>query len=102
MGLPYFDYCQKLEQKLRIEEPLMEQAGRWIATQIHRGGCLHIFASRTLQGTAYEFWQQCPRIDPRSLIKHPQRGYMKNWKELAKQSLNKSMRNPKIFFFLIK
>lgn len=74
MSLHYFDFCQQLERKLRIEEPLMNQAGCWIAKQIKEGGHLQIFASRTLQGVAYEFWQQCPELVPTHWIHHPAAG----------------------------
>ena len=60
MGLRYFDYYNQLEKKLRIEEPLMAQAGRWIARQISLGGKLQIFASRSLSGVDFEFWEQLP------------------------------------------
>ncbi|SPX05873.1 putative phosphosugar isomerase/binding protein [Enterococcus faecium] len=36
MSLCYFDYYHQLEEKLRIEEPLMLQAGTWIAKQINQ------------------------------------------------------------------
>lgn len=42
MSLCYFDYYHQLEEKLRIEEPLMLQAGTWIAKQINQGGRLQI------------------------------------------------------------
>lgn len=74
MGLRYFDYYNQLEKKLRIEEPLMSQAGRWIARQISLGGKLQIFASRSLSGVAFEFWEQLPESIPGTLIKNPANG----------------------------
>lgn len=74
MGLRYFDYYNQLEKKLRIEEPLMAQAGRWIARQISLGGKLQIFASRSLSGVAFEFWEQLPESIPGTLIKNPANG----------------------------
>ena len=74
MGLRYFDYYNQLEKKLRIEEPLMAQAGRWIAQQISLGGKLQIFASRSLSGVAFEFWEQLPESIPGTLIKNPANG----------------------------
>ncbi|MBO0460294.1 MULTISPECIES: SIS domain-containing protein [unclassified Enterococcus] len=101
MSLPYFDYCQQLEQKLRIEEPLMEQAGRWIATQIRRGGCLHIFASRTLQGVAYEFWQQCPKILPSQLIEHPAAGIYETLEGTGHAIIEQINTHPEDIFLLL-
>ncbi|MEC3941498.1 SIS domain-containing protein [Enterococcus mundtii] len=101
MSLPYLDYCQKLEQKLRIEEPLMEQAGRWVATQIYRGGCLHIFASRTLQGIAYEFWQQCPKILPTQLIEHPAAGIYESLEGTGQAIIEQINAQPEDIFLLL-
>ena len=70
MSLCYFDYYHQLEEKLRIEEPLMLQAGTWIAKQINQGGRLQIYASRTLSGVAFEFWDLVPSI----LIENPAGG----------------------------
>ncbi len=70
MSLRYFDYYHQLEKKLRVEEPLMSQAGKWIARQISLGGRLQIFASRSLSGVAFEFWEQLPESVPGVLIKN--------------------------------
>ena len=59
MGLRYFDYYNQLEKKLRIEKPLMAQAGRWIARQISLGGNYRYFASRSLSGVALNFGNSC-------------------------------------------
>ena len=64
MSLRYFDYYQRLEKKLRIEEPLMVQAASLIARQVSLGGRLQIFASRTLNGIAFEFWEHLPEMIP--------------------------------------
>ncbi|MGG5357882.1 MULTISPECIES: SIS domain-containing protein [unclassified Enterococcus] len=74
MSLVYFDYCQKLERQLRVEEPLMEQASQWIAEMIHLGGRLQIFADRSLSGTAFDFFQQLPQEIPGFFIKNPANG----------------------------
>ncbi len=74
MSLCYFDYYHQLEEKLRIEEPLMLQAGTWIAKQINQGGRLQIYASRTLSGVAFEFWDQTPDLVPSILIENPAGG----------------------------
>ncbi|RXX01847.1 sugar isomerase [Enterococcus faecium] len=74
MSLCYFDYYHQLEEKLRIEEPLMLQAGTWIAKQINQGGRLQIYASRTLSGVAFEFWDQTPDLVPSILIENPTGG----------------------------
>lgn len=74
MSLRYFDYYHQLEEKLRIEEPLMLRAASLIARQISLGGRLQIFASRTLSGVAFEFWEQLPTSIPSVLIENPANG----------------------------
>ncbi|MBK4750406.1 sugar isomerase [Enterococcus faecium] len=52
----------------------MLQAGTWIAKQINQGGRLQIYASRTLSGVAFEFWDQTPDLVPSILIENPAGG----------------------------
>ncbi len=45
MSLCYFDYYHQLEEKLRIEEPLMLQAGTWIVKLIKVVDCRYMLAA---------------------------------------------------------
>lgn len=74
MSLVFFDYYQKLERQLRIEEPLMEQASQWLSEMVYSGGSLQIFADRSLSGTAFDFFQQLPKEIPSSFIENPANG----------------------------
>ncbi len=100
MSLCYFDYYYQLEEKLRIEEPLMVQAGTWIAKQINQGGRLQIYASRTLSGVAFEFWDQTPDLVPSILIENPAGGVYETLEGAGQAIIDElSVKPEDIFFF---
>ncbi|MBO0431841.1 SIS domain-containing protein [Enterococcus sp. DIV0660C] len=101
MSLRYFDYYQQLEEKLRVEEPLMIQAGTWIAQRIAAGGRLQIFASRTLSGVAFEFWEQLPDIVPGKLIKNPADGIYERLEGTGQAIIEQIETNPQDIFLLL-
>ncbi|WP_165005590.1 MULTISPECIES: SIS domain-containing protein [unclassified Enterococcus] len=101
MSLRYFDYYYQLEEKLRIEEPLMAQAGNWIAQQIVLGGRLQIFASRTLSGVAFEFWEQLPELVPGILIENPASGIYETLEGAGQAIINQISSKPEDIFLLL-
>ncbi|MEY8445860.1 SIS domain-containing protein [Enterococcus ratti] len=101
MSLQYFDYCHQLEEKLRIGEPLMLRAGSLIANQISLGGKLQIFASRSLIGVAFEFWDQLPEVIPSRLIKNPANGVYERLEGTGQAIIEQlSVKNEDIFLLL--
>ncbi len=102
MSLCYFDYYYQLEEKLRIEEPLMVQAGTWIAKQINQGGRLQIYASRTLSGVAFEFWDQTPDLVPSILIENPAGGVYETLEGAGQAIIDELLSNQKTFFFFFR
>ncbi len=102
MSLCYFDYYHQLEEKLRIEEPLMLQAGTWIAKQINQGGRLQIYASRTLSGVAFEFWDQTPDLVPSILIENPAGGVYETLEGAGQAIIDQlSVKSEDIFLLLL-
>ncbi|EMF0179833.1 SIS domain-containing protein [Enterococcus hirae] len=101
MSLRYFDYYQRLEKKLRIEEPLMVQAASLIARQVSLGGRLQIFASRTLNGIAFEFWEHLPEMIPGKLIENPANGIYETLEGTGKAIIDQlSVKQADIFLLL--
>lgn len=101
MSLCYFDYYYQLEEKLRIEEPLMVQAGTWIAKQINQGGRLQIYASRTLSGVAFEFWDQTPDLVPSILIENPAGGVYETLEGAGQAIIDELSVKPEDIFLLL-
>lgn len=100
MSLCYFDYYYQLEEKLRIEEPLMVQAGTWIAKQINQGGRLQIYASRTLSGVAFEFWDQTANLVPSILIENPAGGVYETLEGAGQAIIDELSVKPEDIFLL--
>ena len=102
MSLCYFDYYYQLEEKLRIEEPLMVQAGTWIAKQINQGGRLQIYASRTLSGVAFEFWDQNTEpLVPSILIENPAGGVYETLEGAGQAIIDELSVKPEDIFLLL-
>ncbi|WP_430596599.1 SIS domain-containing protein [Enterococcus sp. DIV0175] len=101
MSLRYFDYYQQLEEKLRVEEQLMIQAGTWIAQRVAVGGRLQIFASRTLGGVAFEFWEQLPELIPGKLIKNPANGIYERLEGTGQAIIEQVDAQPQDIFLLL-